>query len=55
MPKQQQKGKSSGQEIQSLRKGNGRRLKKLTVKDLQKPGKAAALDAKAAEVRHLLH
>ena len=37
----------------SLREGSGRRLKKLTVKDIPKPGKAAALDAKAAEVRHL--
>ena len=29
-----------------------KRLKKLTVKDTQKPGKTAALDAKAVEVRH---
>ena len=43
-------------EIQSLYESNGvaacRRLKNLTVKHVQKPGKAAVLDAKAAEVRH---
>ena len=43
-------------EIQTLYETDGipacRRLKKLTVKDVQKPGKAAVLGAKAAEVRH---
>ena len=42
-------------EIESLYESNGipacRRLKKLTVKDVQKPGKAAVLGANA-EVRH---
>ena len=32
-----------------------RRLKKLTVKDIVKPGKAPDLDAKAAEVRYFCH
>ena len=53
MLKQQQGRKSSGHKIRSLREGSGGRLKKPTVQDIQKPGKAAALDAKAAEARHL--